>query len=157
MHKIDSSRLDLARQFRDQPFGPHSTELQKVLKILRWDPIDDRLIAVQPQRGGRWQLARSTGRKGSPIEIFEGTGFAYAGRGAMGDLPSPLAAPHRSAAAARRRRAAADQGAASPPTSAGARSWASADLFSVEAGGRIAFKVSAEASYRVGDRAPALR
>jgi hypothetical protein len=76
MHKIGASRLDLARQFRARPFGPHSSELQKLLKILRWDPIEDRIIAVQQQRGGAWQLARSTGSKGFPIEIFNGPSYA---------------------------------------------------------------------------------
>jgi N,N-dimethylformamidase len=148
MHKIDASRLDLARQFRDQPFGPHGTELQKVLKILRWDPIDDRLIAVQPQRGGRWQLARSTGRKGSPIEIFEGPGFAtpadaqwaifrarwqrHTGQPLQLEGDAPLPTQGRLATGLSRRAI-----------------LGYADRFSVEAGGRIAFKVSAEASYRV--------
>ncbi len=148
MHKIDASRVDLARQFRDQPFGPHGTELQKILKILRWDPIDDRIIAVQPQRGGRWQLARSTGRKGSPIEIFDGPGYAtpaeaqwaifrarwqrHTGQALQLDGDAPLPTRGRLATDLSRRAI-----------------LGYADLFSVEAGGRIAFKVSAEASYRV--------
>ncbi len=148
MHKIDASRLDLARQFRDQPFGPHSAELQKVLKILRWDPIDDRIIAVQPERGARWQLARSTGRKGSPIEIFEGPGFAtpaeaqwaifrarwerHTGQALQLDGDAPLPTKGRLATDLSRRAV-----------------LGYADRFSVEAGGRIAFKVSADASYRV--------
>lgn len=147
MHKIDASRLDLAREFRDKPFGPHSPELQKILKILRWDPIDDRIIAVQPKRGDRWQLARSTGRKGSPIEIFEGPGFASPGEvqwaifrrrwerhtgqtlSLEGDEPLPT------------------QGRLVTDLSHRAI-LAYADRFSVEAGDRIAFKISADARYR---------
>jgi len=159
MHKIDASRLDLARQFRDRPFGPHGTELQKILKILRWDTIDDRIIAVQPDRGGRWQLARSTGRKGSPIEIFEGPGFAtpaeaqwaifrrrwerHTGQELRLDGDGPLPTQGRLATDLSRRAV-----------------LGYADRFSVEAGGRIAFKVSAEADYhavierlRCGDEA----
>lgn len=147
MHKVDASRLDLARQFRDNPFGPHGTEQQKILKILRWDPIDDRIIAVQPTRNGRWQLARSTGRKGSPIEIFEGPGFATPGEAQWaifrrrwerhtgqplrleGDAPLPATGR--------------------PATGLTHRAVLGyADRFSVEAGAAIAFKVSAEAPYR---------
>ena len=146
MHEIDASRLDLARQFRARPFGPHGNELQKLLKILRWDPIEDRIIAVQQQRGGAWQPARSTGPKGHPIEIFDGPRYAtqaeaqwaifrrrwesHTGQALCldGDEPLPTAgrlstdASHRSVLAY-------------------------ADRFSVEAGGSIAFKVSAQAPY----------
>lgn len=148
MHKVDASRLDLAREFRARPFGPHGSELQKLLKILRWDAIEDRIIAVQPQRGGAWQLARSTGPKGHPIEIFDGPGYAtqaeaqwaifrrrwerHTGQALRleGDGPLPTAgrlstnASHRSVLGY-------------------------ADRFSVEAGGSIAFKVNAQAPYHV--------
>ncbi|WP_119462598.1 N,N-dimethylformamidase beta subunit family domain-containing protein [Rhodospirillaceae bacterium SYSU D60014] len=148
MRKVDPSRLDLAREFRERPFGPHSEELQKVLKILRWDPFEDRIIAVQPRRSGPWQLARSTGRKGSPLEIFDGEGFATPAEAQWaifrarwerhtgqplyldGDEPLPSTSSlktdltHRSVIGY-------------------------ADRFSVEAGHRIAFKVSAEGAYRV--------
>jgi hypothetical protein len=35
MHRIDPTRLDLAREFRAQSFGPHSPDLQKLLKLMR--------------------------------------------------------------------------------------------------------------------------
>jgi N,N-dimethylformamidase len=147
MHKIDASRLDLARQFRDNPLGPHGSELQKLLKIFRWDPVEDRIIAVQPQRGGRWQLARSTGPKGHPVELFEGPGYAtpadaqwaifrkrwerHTGQALTLDGDAPLPAEGR-------------LGRHANPRSV----IAYADHFSIEAGGSIAFKVSAEAPYR---------
>jgi N,N-dimethylformamidase len=159
MHKVDASRLDLARQFRAKPFGPHGSELQKLLKILRWDPIEDRIIAVQQQRDGAWQLARTTGPKGHPIEIFNGPGYATQAKAQWaifrrrwerhtgetlrleGDEPLPTEGR--------------------PSTNASRRSVvAYADRFSVEAGGSIAFKVNAEAPYhavierlRCGDEA----
>ena len=39
MHRVDPARLDLAREFKSNPTGPHSPELQKLLKLLRWEPI----------------------------------------------------------------------------------------------------------------------
>ena len=159
MHKPDASRLDLARQFRDRPFGPHGSELQKLLKLLRWDPIDDRIIAVQTHRGAAWQLARSTGPKGHPIEIFEGPGFAtpaeaqwaifrrrwerHTGQPLSLEGDAPLPTHGRLSTSLSRRTV-----------------LAYADRFSVEAGSCIAFKVSAEAPYhavierlRCGDEA----
>ncbi|MGE3541981.1 MAG: N,N-dimethylformamidase beta subunit family domain-containing protein [Candidatus Tectimicrobiota bacterium] len=76
MHRIEPSRLDLAREFKANPTGPHSPELQKLLKLLRWEPIAGRFVVVQPQRDGAWYLARTTGAKGSPLEIFFAHGYA---------------------------------------------------------------------------------
>ena len=38
MFKIDPSRLDLALEFRRQPFGEHSADLQAVLNAMRSAP-----------------------------------------------------------------------------------------------------------------------
>ena len=76
MHHIDPARLDLAREFKAQPLGPHSPDLQKLLKILRWDPVEGRVVAVQPERDGPWYLARLTGPKGHPVEIFRQRAYA---------------------------------------------------------------------------------
>jgi N,N-dimethylformamidase len=75
MHRVDASRLDLACEFKHNPTGPHSPELQKLLKLLRWEPIAGRFVVVQPRRDGAWYLARTTGPKGHPLEIFYGRGY----------------------------------------------------------------------------------
>jgi len=76
MHRIDPSRLDLARAFKHNPTGPHSPDLQRMLKLLRWEPIAGRFIVVQPRRDGLWYLARTTGPKGHPLHIFYSHGDA---------------------------------------------------------------------------------
>lgn len=75
MHRVDPTRLDLAREFKTAPFGPHSADLQKLLKIMRWDPVDGRVIAVQPDQTGPWFLARLSGPKGHPIELFRQSSY----------------------------------------------------------------------------------
>ena len=70
MHRVDPSRLDLAREFKRHPTGPHSPELQRLLKLLRWEPIDSRFVVVQPERDGPWYLAHTTGPKGHALEMF---------------------------------------------------------------------------------------
>jgi N,N-dimethylformamidase len=79
MHQIDPARLDLAREFKASPLGPHSPDLHKLLKILRWDPIEGRVVAVQLEPGGPWHLARLTGPKGHPIELFREQTYATIG------------------------------------------------------------------------------
>ena len=76
MHQIDPSRLDLAREFKAKPLGPHSPDLQKLLKIMRWDPVEGRRVALQPEPGGPWYVARLTGPKGHPIELFRQRAYA---------------------------------------------------------------------------------
>lgn len=75
MDRIDPTRLDLAREYQRNPTGPHSPDLQKVLKLLRWQPLAGRLVVVQPRRDGPWYLARTTGPKGHPLEIFYAHGY----------------------------------------------------------------------------------
>ena len=75
MHRVDPARLDLAREFKHNPTGPHSPELQKLLKLLRWEPLAGRFVVVQPRRDGPWYLARTTGPKGHPLEIFYAHGY----------------------------------------------------------------------------------
>lgn len=70
MHRVDASRLDLAREFKFNSTGPHSPDLQKLLKLLRWESIDSRFVVVQPEHDGAWYLARTTGPKGHPLEMF---------------------------------------------------------------------------------------
>ena len=76
MHRIDPSRHDLAQEFKRNPTGPHSPELQKLLKLLRWEPLADRFVVVRPRQEGPWYLARTTGPKGHPLEIFTSYGYA---------------------------------------------------------------------------------
>jgi hypothetical protein len=75
MHRIDPSRLDLAREYKHNPTGPHSPDLQKLLKLLRWEPLAGRFVVVQPRRDGPWYLARTTGPKGHPLEMFYAHGY----------------------------------------------------------------------------------
>jgi N,N-dimethylformamidase len=75
MDAIDPTCIELAREFKQNPTGPHSPALQKLLKLLRWEPIGERIVAVQPRHDDLWYLARTTGPKGHPIEIFRSHGY----------------------------------------------------------------------------------
>jgi len=68
-YPIDPTRLDLAREFRRNIYGPHSGELQKILFRFRWAAPGGRwgLVTLSP---GRWMLVRLPGRRGVPLETF---------------------------------------------------------------------------------------
>ena len=76
MHAVDPKRLDLAREFKCAPIGPHSADLQKLLKIMRWDRPDKRWISVQTERGGAHYLAYSKGPRGHSLDVFLEQPFA---------------------------------------------------------------------------------
>jgi hypothetical protein len=70
MLTIDPNRLDLAREFKQNPLGPHSPDLQRVLKLLRWEPATQRCLVVQTERGGNWRLACADGPRTHPLRVY---------------------------------------------------------------------------------------
>lgn len=67
MMPIDSTRTDLAREFCDNPKGPHSPELRRVLVILREGSIRGKMTiaSLAPEKG--YCLAELGPRRGDPI------------------------------------------------------------------------------------------
>lgn len=74
MDSVDPSRLDLAAEFKASPSGPHSQDLQHLLKLLRWEPATHRYVATQLQSDGPWFLAL-TGPKRTPVKIYNAISF----------------------------------------------------------------------------------
>lgn len=70
---VDPTRLDLVEEFRRNPRGRHSDELQKLLHRMRWpgDPTESgRYVLVTLEPGRRWALGRLPRARGVPIEIL---------------------------------------------------------------------------------------
>ena len=57
MYQFDKSRLDLAREFRANPFGEHSPDLQYLLNIMRAPTGDPFHVLLIDRAGERWTLA----------------------------------------------------------------------------------------------------
>ena len=147
MHAVDPTRLDLCREFRENPIGRHSPDLQKLVKLLRWERIESRYLLVQPRRGDPWFLAHTTGPKGHALEIFRGHGFP--------DLPSAYWALFKARWEANTGERLVLDGVDDPviplpgegdlTLNASDRPILSySDVFSTEPGGRVEFKVSVE-------------
>ena len=71
MYQLDPSRLDLAREFHQFPFGPHSAELRMLLNRMRKGPVKGRHILVQTT-DDRYALATLSGVRGVPPTLVEG-------------------------------------------------------------------------------------
>ena len=57
MIQFDKSRLDLAREFRANPFGEHSPDLQYLLHIMREPGPEAFHVLLVDRPGERWTLA----------------------------------------------------------------------------------------------------
>lgn len=58
----------LVEEFRQNPIGHHSPDLQRLLNRMRGAPMKDKycLLVVKPNE--EWQLARTTGVPGEPVK-----------------------------------------------------------------------------------------
>jgi len=57
MFRFDKARLDLAREFRKNPFGEHSPDLQYLLNIMRRHGPEPFHVLLTDRPAERWTLA----------------------------------------------------------------------------------------------------
>ncbi len=60
MYAFDKARLDLAREFRANPWGEHSPDLQYLLNLMRRPGKEPFHVLLIDQAGERWTLAEMT-------------------------------------------------------------------------------------------------
>ena len=65
----------IAREFRAQPHGRHSAELQRVLNRMRSEPFAGHYVLVQERKGSPYRLARLGATPADPIS-YTGDTFA---------------------------------------------------------------------------------
>ncbi|WP_158969300.1 hypothetical protein [Chachezhania sediminis] len=74
-YPVDPARLDLAREFRAAPKGPHGPELRKLVHRFRWSGIGGRWCLITVEAGARWMLALLPDIRGEEIRTFPDTTF----------------------------------------------------------------------------------
>jgi hypothetical protein len=60
MYRFDKTRLDLAREFRANPWGEHSPDLQYLLNLMRRPGKAPFHVLLIDEAGQRWTLAEMT-------------------------------------------------------------------------------------------------
>ena len=75
MDKLCQDVAHLAQEFRAQPHGRHSAELQRVLNRMRSQPFDGHYVLVQEYKGMPYRLARLGSTPAEPIS-YTGDTFA---------------------------------------------------------------------------------
>ena len=74
MDKLCQDVACLAQEFRAQPYGRHSAELQRVLNRMRSEPFAGRHVLVQEHKGAPYRLARLGP---TPIDPISYTGDTF--------------------------------------------------------------------------------
>ena len=70
-YRIDPRRdREVVAEFRNNPIGHHSPNLQRVLNTLRGGPLRDKYVLVCTKPFAEWTLARHPGERGKPIELL---------------------------------------------------------------------------------------
>jgi hypothetical protein len=75
MDKLCPDIAQLAREFRAQPHGRHSAELQRVLSRMRSEPFAGHHVLIQEHRGSPYRLARFGTAPADPVS-YTGDTFA---------------------------------------------------------------------------------
>ena len=71
-YRIDPVRdLTFAREFMAAPVGLHSPGLQRVLNVLRGEPLTGKYVLIEVTPHEQWQLGRLTGERGRPVEVLD--------------------------------------------------------------------------------------
>lgn len=72
MFDIDPKRRDLVAAFQENPNGPHSPELQRLVNKLRFEPsMKDKYVVVCSKPHEEWILAQLPGQRGKPIRLHK--------------------------------------------------------------------------------------
>ena len=67
MDNLCQDVAQLAQEFRAQPHGRHSAELQRVLNRMRSEPFSGRFVLVQEYKGQPYRLAQLGATPSDPV------------------------------------------------------------------------------------------
>ena len=75
MQAVDPARMDLVDEFRRNPYGPFSPELDLLVNRLRLGSMEERYVIVCTSRGREWAVAKMPTERGAKVEFVEGAVF----------------------------------------------------------------------------------
>jgi hypothetical protein len=71
-YRIDPVRdLPFAREFMATPVGLHSPGLQRVLNVLRGEPLTGKYVLIEIVPHRQWRLGRLTGERGRAVDLLD--------------------------------------------------------------------------------------
>ncbi len=72
IYRIDPVKdQPFAHEFMEAPVGIHSAGLQRILNVLRGEPLTGKYVLVEVEPYVKWQLAQLSGQRGGPISLLD--------------------------------------------------------------------------------------
>lgn len=75
VYKIGERDRGAIDEFDATPIGHHSPALQRVLNVIRGQPVEGKYVLVCTKPHKEWQLAQLTGERGKPARMLKGVVF----------------------------------------------------------------------------------
>jgi len=73
IYRIDPDRdRSFAEEFRACPVGHHSAGLQRILNLLRGEPLKGKYVLVVREPYREWALGRLSGERAKPVVMVKG-------------------------------------------------------------------------------------
>ena len=69
MYRIKPEDRHLADEFRRNPIGHHSPQLQRILNLFRGAPMAGKFVLITRKPHREWILGQLTGKRGEPIKL----------------------------------------------------------------------------------------
>lgn len=69
MYKIQPEDRKVVEEFRRNPIGRHSPQLQRVLNLFRGAPMEGKYVLITRIPHKEWVLGQMTGKRGEPIRM----------------------------------------------------------------------------------------
>jgi N,N-dimethylformamidase len=69
MYKIQPDDRKVVEEFRRNPIGRHSPQLQRVLNLFRGAPMEGKYVLITRIPHKEWVLGQMTGKRGEPIRM----------------------------------------------------------------------------------------
>ncbi len=70
VYTISADDQDVVEEFNAKPIGHHSPALQRVLNVIRGQPVRDKYVLICTKPHQEWTLGQLTGERGRPVRML---------------------------------------------------------------------------------------
>ena len=75
VYKVDADDQASIDEFNAKPIGHHSPALQRVLNVIRGQPVQDKYVLICTKPHKQWTLGQLSGERGTPVKILKNQVF----------------------------------------------------------------------------------
>ena len=71
VYQISADDQNVVKEFNAKPIGHHSPALQRVLNVIRGQPVRDKYVLICTKPHKEWTVGQLTGERGQPVRMFK--------------------------------------------------------------------------------------